>query len=173
MARFTPSAMCRPRAQRAPTESYMWRIDRFSFCHRGDFTASVVVKLQLALNNLSVFYSHLNQNYQVIEWCTMENIPMHAQGIIGISCNCSVSITRVETPHVLSEPSPLLSSSQWVKNVSDYIHHVRLQLALICRRGKETSLRYYIPWSNFCSSDWVYGGFSQTQPAQHILSPCQ
>lgn len=27
-------------------------------------------------------------------------------------------------------------SSQWVKNVSDYIHHVGPQLALICRRGE-------------------------------------
>lgn len=41
--------------------------------------------------------------------------------------------------NIFSGPSSLLLSSQRVKNVSDYIHHVGPQLALICRGGKKHS----------------------------------
>lgn len=45
------------------------------------------------------------------------------------------NIFSVQWPN--SGPCLLLLSSQWVKNVSDHIHHVGPQLALICRGGKK------------------------------------
>lgn len=57
-----------------------------------------------------------------------------------------------------------LLCSQWVKNLSDCIHHAAPQLALISKGGERHSCEQHsVPWSTFSSSDWAHvGDFSNT-----------